>query len=220
VSTINDLLMFKVLQLCNHNEWINSLALVRKRTIQTEQPPLVGEVLVPPFAGKGVAWSAQWIPTAINLGFLDRSRCFFIQVAPQLSSWGWVDPIPDHLLLRKSGRAGDRTRDLWICSQKLWPLDHRGSVKQNLNCLVWFKMYSSCNVAWHYILTQTLFPLESSNFWDIKSCSPLKINWHFRGTCRFHLQGWRINKARAWSSALLPASHSAFLDWLILQPWR
>jgi hypothetical protein len=37
-----------------------------------------------------------------------------------------VDPVPDPLLLRKSGRAEDRTRDLWICSQKLWPLHYRG----------------------------------------------------------------------------------------------
>jgi hypothetical protein len=75
---------------------------------------------------EGVAWSAQRIPTAVNVGFLDRSRYFFSQVAPQLSSRGWVDPIPDHPLLRKSGRAGNRTRDLWICSEKFWPLDHRG----------------------------------------------------------------------------------------------
>jgi hypothetical protein len=33
-----------------------------------------------------------------------------------------VDPVPDHLLLRKSGRAGNRTRDLWLCR-----LDHRRS---------------------------------------------------------------------------------------------
>ena len=37
-----------------------------------------------------------------------------------------MDPVPDPLLLRKSGSAGDRTRDLCICSQKLRPLDHRG----------------------------------------------------------------------------------------------
>jgi len=43
-----------------------------------------------------------------------------------LTSRGWVDPVPDPLLLRKSGSAGDRTRDLCICSQKLSPLDHRG----------------------------------------------------------------------------------------------
>ena len=41
-------------------------------------------------------------------------------------SRGWVDPVPDPLLLRKSGSAGNRTRDLCIYSQKLWPLDHRG----------------------------------------------------------------------------------------------
>jgi hypothetical protein len=29
----------------------------------------------------------------------------------------WVDPVPDPLLLRKSGSAGKRTRDLW-------PLEH------------------------------------------------------------------------------------------------
>jgi hypothetical protein len=34
------------------------------------------------------AWSAQRIPTAVNLDFLDRSRYFFIQVAPQVSSRG------------------------------------------------------------------------------------------------------------------------------------
>jgi hypothetical protein len=53
------------------------------------------------------------------LDFLDRSRYFFIQVAPQLYSRGWVDPVPDPLLLRKSGSAGNLSRDLWICSQEL-----------------------------------------------------------------------------------------------------
>jgi hypothetical protein len=43
------------------------------------------------------------------LGFLDRSRYFFFQVAPQLYSRGWVDSVPDPLLLRKSGSAGNRT---------------------------------------------------------------------------------------------------------------
>jgi len=31
-----------------------------------------------------------------------------------LTSRGWVDPVPDPLLLRKSGSAGNRTRDLCI----------------------------------------------------------------------------------------------------------
>jgi hypothetical protein len=55
----------------------------------------------------------------INRGFLDRSRYFFCQEAPQLSPRGLVDPVPDSLLLRNSGSAGNRTRDLWICNQEL-----------------------------------------------------------------------------------------------------
>jgi hypothetical protein len=37
-----------------------------------------------------------------------------------------VDTITDKLL-RKSDRAGNRTRDLYICSQELCPLDHRSA---------------------------------------------------------------------------------------------
>jgi hypothetical protein len=44
------------------------------------------------------------------LGFLDRSRYFFLQVAPEMYSRRWVDPVPDPLLLRKSGNAGNRAR--------------------------------------------------------------------------------------------------------------
>jgi hypothetical protein len=67
----------------------------------TERPPLVGKV-VPTSADRGVAWSAQRIPPVVGLGFLDRSRYYFVQVAPQLSSRGRVHPVPDPLLLRKS----------------------------------------------------------------------------------------------------------------------
>jgi hypothetical protein len=49
-------------------------------------------------------------PYSRILGFLDRSRYFFFQVAPQLFSRGWVDPVPDTLLLRTSGSAGSGTR--------------------------------------------------------------------------------------------------------------
>jgi hypothetical protein len=46
----------------------------------------VGEVIAKFLRIEGVAWSAQRIPTAVNFCFLDRSRYFPIQVAPQLSS--------------------------------------------------------------------------------------------------------------------------------------
>jgi hypothetical protein len=45
-----------------------------------------------------------------------------------------VDPIPDPLLLRKSGIAGNRTRDLCDCNQKLSALDPRGGLKYVQTC--------------------------------------------------------------------------------------
>jgi hypothetical protein len=59
------------------------------------------------------------------LGFLDQSPCYCFQVAPQLYSRGWVDPVPDPLLLTKSGSAGNRARTSGY-SHELWPVDHRG----------------------------------------------------------------------------------------------
>jgi hypothetical protein len=61
------------------------------------------------------------------LAFLDRSRYFFVQVAPQLYSRGSEEPVPDPLLLRKSVSAGNRTQTSGY-SQELCPLDHRGGV--------------------------------------------------------------------------------------------
>ena len=52
-----------------------------------------------------------------------------------------MDPVPDPLLLRKSGSAGDRTRDLCICSQKLWPLDHRGGLNVS-------QQHKISNISW------------------------------------------------------------------------
>jgi hypothetical protein len=46
-----------------HNN--NSVAFVRERTIPTERPPLVGEVSANFYGQRGVAWSAQRIPTAV-----------------------------------------------------------------------------------------------------------------------------------------------------------
>jgi hypothetical protein len=66
--------------------------------------------LVPTFADKGYHVDSAADPYGRNLGFLDRSRYFIFQVAPQLYSRAWVDPVPDSLLLRKSVSVGNRTR--------------------------------------------------------------------------------------------------------------
>jgi hypothetical protein len=53
------------------------MTLVRKQTIPTERPPLIGEVSAYFCGIEGVASSAQRIPTAINLDFLDPEPLLF-----------------------------------------------------------------------------------------------------------------------------------------------
>jgi hypothetical protein len=77
------------------------------------------------FAGRGCHVVSVTDPYVRILWFLDRSRNFFFQVAPQLYSRGWVDPVPDPLLLRKSGNNGNRTRTSGSVT-RTWSLDHRG----------------------------------------------------------------------------------------------
>jgi hypothetical protein len=66
--------------------------------------------LVPTFADRGCHVVSVTDPYGRIRFFLDRSSYFFFQVAPQLYSRDWVDPVPDPLLLRESGSAGNRTR--------------------------------------------------------------------------------------------------------------
>jgi hypothetical protein len=41
----------------------------------------------------------------------------------------------------------------------------------------------------------TVVVMKSSVFWDITTCSPLKVNQRFGETCCLHLQGWRVSQA-------------------------
>jgi hypothetical protein len=58
----------------------NSVDLISERTIPTERPPLVCQLL----RIEGCRMVSAADPYGRNLGFLDRSRSFFFQVAPQL----------------------------------------------------------------------------------------------------------------------------------------
>jgi hypothetical protein len=87
---------------------LNPVASVSELTTPTE--PLVGEDSVNFCGYRGCHVVSVTDPYGRILDFLDRSRYFFFQVAPQLYSESWVDPVPDPLLLRKSGSADYRTR--------------------------------------------------------------------------------------------------------------
>jgi hypothetical protein len=64
------------------------MASVRKRTIPTERPPLVSEVSANFFADGGCHVVSVTNPYGRILGFLDRSRYYCFQIAPQLHSRG------------------------------------------------------------------------------------------------------------------------------------
>jgi hypothetical protein len=124
--------------------------------------------LVSTFADKGCHVVSATDPHGRILGFLGRSRYYFFQVAPELYSRGWVVPVPDPLLFRKPDSSGNRTRDLWICSQELWPLDHRARLLYKN-----WKKYKRNDqlVIIHWTLTNNLF------YTFISSCKTTSLNW-------------------------------------------
>jgi hypothetical protein len=63
-----------------------------------------------------------------------------------------------------------------------------------------------------YVLTTMV--IKYAIVWFIKMCSPLKINLHFGGKKRLHLQGLRISLARNRRVSCW------FLARFILRPWR
>jgi hypothetical protein len=78
--------------------------------------------------------SAKWLP---NSRFSRQEPLLFYQVAFQLYSRGWVDPVPDALLFffffpQKIRWCRESNPGLRICSQELWPLDHRGGRTQGI----------------------------------------------------------------------------------------
>jgi hypothetical protein len=74
---------------------------------------------LPTFADRGCNVVSATDPYGCILGFLERSRYFFYQVAPQLYSRGSVDSVPDPLLFF-SGSAWNRTRSFSYSRYSDW----------------------------------------------------------------------------------------------------
>jgi hypothetical protein len=81
---------------------------VRERTIPTERPPLVGEVIAN-LCGYRVSRGHRDGSLRPYYRFSRQEPLLFYQVAPQLYSRGWVDPVPDPLHFFY-GSADNRTR--------------------------------------------------------------------------------------------------------------
>jgi hypothetical protein len=86
---------------------------------------------------EGVAWSAQRIPPPL-IRFSWPEPLLFHSSSSSVILMRLSGPGPGPLLLRKSGSVGNRTRDLWIWSQELWPLDYRGGLQNVKEKLILF----------------------------------------------------------------------------------
>jgi hypothetical protein len=127
-------------------------------------------------------------PYSCILNFLDLICYYFFQAAPQLYSRGWVDPVPDPLLLRKSGSAENRTWDLCICSQKLWPLDHSRSqflkaLFLNISSFLLFSMLPIYTVQFR---TYVVFPYWESIQSILGVCKDIFLKLINQGHCYLH----------------------------------
>jgi hypothetical protein len=140
--------------------------------------------LVQTFVNRGCRVVNATDPHGRILGFLDRSPYYFFQVVSQLYSRGWVDPVPDPLLLRISGSAGNRTRYIWICSHKLWPLDHRGGLRkvlfQTLHELYDRQQRAHTHTSRKDIKAETVTPNDQKkghtyNYWELRTKEHVSI---------------------------------------------
>jgi hypothetical protein len=84
---------------------------------------------MPTFADRGCHVVSMTDPYGCNLGFLDRSRNFFFQVAPQLYSQGWVNPvISNHEYMKmKEGIRNKLNTTLLAYTQALQSVRTRGT---------------------------------------------------------------------------------------------
>jgi hypothetical protein len=106
---------------------INPVALVCKQTLPTERHPLVGTFECQLLRIEGCRVVSVMGSHCCYSRFSRVESLFVIHVALSCPHKAERNPIPDILLLTTFRSAWNRTRDLWVCSQELRTLDHRGA---------------------------------------------------------------------------------------------
>jgi hypothetical protein len=90
--------------------------------------------LVPTFADRGYRMVSTTDPYGRILEFLHRSRYFFFPSTSSIVLTRLSGPITRPTT---SQNREESNSDLWICSQKLWPLDLRGGQIFATFILIW-----------------------------------------------------------------------------------
>jgi hypothetical protein len=159
-----------------------------------------------------------------------------------------VDPVLDPLFLRKSGSAGNRARDLWICSQELRPLDHRGGHQRctqmakvehsqnNYNTMYCIKTFLESDIIPEIIVLHRIFRCQElvtfmmslqGEFNHLRHCC-IKSQWlvcAYRLMARHHWNCPLQNDVRAKRfvfcyTYLLQRHYECLMKCMVTQQWR
>jgi hypothetical protein len=139
----------------------NYVAWDRERTIPTERPPIVGEVSANFLQIEGVVWSAQRIPRPYSR--ISRPEpLLFLPSSSSVVLMRLSVPRSRPITSQKIYSAGNRIRDLQICSQELWPLGHRGGPKHITQFNFNFKIILNWRVTINNTCVKCLLDFQSN----------------------------------------------------------
>jgi hypothetical protein len=74
-----------------------------------------------------------------------------------------LDPVSEKLFLRKSDSARNRTRNIWVRSEELWPLGHKGR-PPNCNCNHFTSTFCRSS---HFKFRGQVKPTKPVCYWNI-----------------------------------------------------
>ena len=83
-------------------------------------------------AVQGTLWLAKCLSLNLNFSFLNRISLLLNQIATQLSSRGWVDPVPDHILPEKFLGQESNPGPLAWQSDMLTTIPNRRSINKSM----------------------------------------------------------------------------------------
>jgi hypothetical protein len=146
--------------------------------------------LVPTFVDRGMSRGQRGGSlTVLNLSFLSSSSSFILAKAE------WT-PFQTHCYWEKSGSAGNRTRDLCVSSQELWPLDQRGGHFTTKVNFIWNEVSKSSRRFCPQINLQSGTTIESSDSENIRFWKNTNLQYSDLRFRRSHLRLFLVKEIK------------------------
>jgi hypothetical protein len=149
------------------------MALVCKRTILTKQPPLVAK-LVPTSADRGCCMVNTMDPHSHIFEISRPEPLLFLPSSYSIVLTRLSGPR-SRPTTQKIWQRQESNLDHWICSQELWPLDHRGGLTKHIR-----EIKRNIKLHQFFVVCKYLHGIEvlhswkqSTENWKKKNCTPL-----------------------------------------------